>query len=147
MIVYRLTLPAYRALDGEGARLYGGRWNSAGRPMIYASASPSLPVLEVMVRLDLDPAYLPDDYRLLSIEVPDDAPVERLDDLPSDSARCAAVGDDFLERAASLGLSVPSAVVPQDRNLLINPRHPDAARVRIVDDAAFRFDPRLFDRP
>ncbi|MBU1374991.1 MAG: RES family NAD+ phosphorylase [Alphaproteobacteria bacterium] len=146
MIVHRLTLPAHRALDGEGARLYGGRWNSPGRAMIYASASPSLPVLEVMVHLDLDPAYLPDDYHLLGIEVPDDAPMERLDEAPGDTDACAMLGDDFLRRGAALSLSVPSVVVPQDRNLLINPRHPAAAGLRIVTDAPFRFDPRLFAR-
>lgn len=146
MIVHRLTLPAHRALDGEGARLYGGRWNSPGRAMVYTSASPSLPVLEVMVHLDLDPAYLPDDYHLLSIEVPDDASMERLDEAIVDPEVCAVVGDDFLRRGAALSLSVPSVVVPQDRNLLINPRHPDTARLSIVADAPFRFDPRLFSR-
>lgn len=114
--------------------------------MIYASASPSLPVLEVMVHLDLDPAYLPDDYHLLGIEVPDDAPMERLDEAPGDTDACAMLGDDFLRRGAALSLSVPSVVVPQDRNLLINPRHPAAAGLRIVTDAPFRFDPRLFAR-
>ncbi len=114
--------------------------------MVYTSASPSLPVLEVMVHLDVDPADLPDDYRLLSIAIPDDAPIERLDDLSPDAPRCAELGDDFLGRAQSLGLSVASAIVPLDRNLLINPRHPDASRVRIVADAPFRFDPRLFER-
>jgi RES domain-containing protein len=146
VIAYRLALPAFRKLDGEGARLYGGRWNTEGRPMIYASASPSLPVLEVMVHLDVEPDFIPDDYRLLAVEVPDDALLERLDATPMDPAECAALGDAFLDRGAALGLSVPSVVVPQDRNLLINPRHPDAGRLRIVADEPFRFDRRLFVR-
>ena len=144
MIVYRLTLPAYRALDGEGARLYGGRWNSPGRAMVYTSASPSLPVLEVMVHLDVEPEYLPDDYRLLAIEVPEDAPAERVAAAPHDPAACGALGDGFLDRGEALTLSVPSVVVPQDRNILINPAHADARRLRIVGDDPFHFDPRLF---
>ena len=64
MIVYRLCKAVYSALDGEGARLWGGRWNSAGRPMVYAAASPSLAVLEVLVHLDLPAELLPDDLRL-----------------------------------------------------------------------------------
>jgi RES domain-containing protein len=146
VIVYRLALPAFRKLDGEGARLYGGRWNTVGRPMVYASASPSLPVLEVMVHLDVEPDFIPDDYRLLAVEVPDDAPFDRLEATPIDATECAALGDAFLDRGAALGLSVPSIVVPQDRNLLINPRHPDAGGLRIVADEPFRFDRRLFVR-
>lgn len=146
MIAYRLTLPAFRALDGEGARTFGGRWNSPGRPMVYASAGPSLPVLEVMVHLDLEPDLLPDDYRLLTIEVPDDAPGERIEEAPTEAAACAVLGDDFLKRASALTLIVPSVVVPQDHNVLLNPRHPAMADVRIVGDVGFAFDPRLFRR-
>ena len=88
MIVYRLAKAAFTALDGEGARLFGGRWNSPGRPMIYTAASPSLAVLEVLVHLDLPIDLMPDDYRLLAIEIPDDAPIERLDQAPADAQTC-----------------------------------------------------------
>jgi len=74
VILYRLCKAAHVALDGEGARLWGGRWNSAGRPMVYAAATPSLAVLEVLVHLDLPAELLPDDLRLLTIEVPDSRP-------------------------------------------------------------------------
>ena len=84
MIVYRLCKAVHAALDGEGARLWGGRWNRAGRPMIYTAASPSLAVLEVLVHLDLPSALLPDDLRLLTIELPDDAALRRLDPGPTD---------------------------------------------------------------
>ncbi|WP_293400555.1 RES domain-containing protein [Phenylobacterium sp.] len=128
-------------LDGEGARLFGGRWNSPGRPMIYTAASPSLAVLEVLVRFDLPPELLRNDYRLLSIHVPDDAPVLELEDLPGDPR---AVGDDFLSRGEALVLRAPSAVVPQERNSLVNPRHPAAALLRLQANEPFKFDPRLF---
>ena len=143
MIVFRLAKAAFTALDGEGARLYGGRWNAPGRPMVYAAASPSLAVLEILVHLDLPPDLLPADYRLLAIDIPDDAPVERLDGTPADAAQCEALGEAFLDRAAALVLLAPSAVVPQERNALINVRHPDMARVKVINDEAFRLDPRL----
>lgn len=143
MIVYRLAKAAFAALDGEGARLYGGRWNSPGRPMVYTAASPGLAVLEVLVHLDLPPELMPDDYQLLGVEIPDDAPLERLDHAPAGAAECAAIGDDFLGRAAALALLAPSVVVPQERNALINARHPEMARVKVVSQDRFRFDPRL----
>lgn len=111
--------------------------------MIYAAASPSLAVLEVMVHLDLPPDLMPDDYRLLAIEIPDDAPLERLESTPGETSRCTALGDEFLSRGEALALSVPSVIVPQERNTLINPRHPAAIGLRLLDNAPFRFDPRL----
>lgn len=143
MIVYRLAKAAFAALDGEGARLYGGRWNSPGRPMVYAAANPSLAVLEVMVHLDLPTELMPDDYQLIGIEIPDTAPTERIGQTPAATAACRSVGDDFLARNAALVLLAPSVVVPQERNALINVRHPDMARVRIVSQDPFQFDPRL----
>jgi RES domain-containing protein len=144
LIVYRLAKAAFVALDGEGARLYGGRWNSPGRPMIYAAASPSLAVLEILVHLDLTPELMPDDYRMLAIEIPDDAPTERLAEAPAEKPACIAAGDQFLARGAALVLRVRSVVVPQERNALINPQHPDMARVRLAGEEPFRFDPRLW---
>ena len=120
MIVYRLCKAAHVALDGEGARLWGGRWNSAGRPMVYTAASPSLAVLEVLVHLDLPSELLPDDYQLLTISVPDDAPVSRVDAPISEDDLCRQTGDAFLADGAALTLSVPSVVVPQERNVLLN---------------------------
>jgi len=145
VIVHRLTKAAFTALDGEGARRFGGRWNSAGRPAIYAAASPSLAVLEVLVHLDLPPELMPDDYRLLGIEIPDEAPIERLDQAPADSDGCLAAGDAFLARAAALVLLVPSVVVPQEHNAIINVRHPAMDRIAVITDEPFSFDPRLLD--
>ena len=143
MIAYRLAKAAFAALDGEGARLYGGRWNRPGAPMIYTSASPGLAVLEVLVHLDLAPELFPDDYRLLGVFVPDEAPVQRLERTPGETGACRKVGDDFLAAGQALVLSVPSIVVPQERNALINPRHPAAVDLRIASNEPFRFDPRL----
>jgi RES domain-containing protein len=143
LIVYRLAKAAFAQLDDEGARLFGGRWNSAGRPAIYAAASPSLAVLEVLVHLDLPAELMPDDYRLLAIEMPDEAPVERLDETPADADQRLAAGDAFLARGEALILSVPSIVVPQERNAIINVLHPAMRAVRVAANEPFRFDPRL----
>ncbi len=143
MIVYRLAKAAFTALDGEGARLYGGRWNSPGRPMIYTAASPSLAVLEVLVHFDLPVELMPDDYRLLTIEVPDAAEIEQLEQTPMDLDVRRSAGDDFLVRGAALALLVRSVVVPQERNALINAHHEAMRSVRLVRDEMFRFDRRL----
>ena len=143
MIVYRLAKAAYAALDGEGARLYGGRWNSPGHPVVYAAANPSLAVLEVLVHLDLPTELMPDDYMLLGIEVPDVAAVETIAAAPPDAEACVTIGDDFLTRRGALILSVPSVVVPQERNVLLNVLHPSMSTVSLVSQEPFRFDPRL----
>jgi RES domain-containing protein len=143
LIVFRLAKAAFAALDGEGARLYGGRWNSPGRPMVYAAATPSLAVLEVLVHLDLPTELMPDDYQLIGIDIPDGSAVEALAETPPEAAECRVIGDDFLSRSAALALVVPSVVVPQERNALINVRHPQMAGVRIVSQEPFKFDPRL----
>ncbi|MBV2150023.1 RES family NAD+ phosphorylase [Sphingobium sp. AS12] len=143
MIVYRLCKQAHVALDGEGARLWGGRWNSPGRPMVYTAATPSLAVLEILVHLDLPGELLPDDLRLLAIEIPDDAAIRRLDPSPSDNDGCLSAGERFLDAGDALVLLVRSVVVPQEWNALLNVRHAVMARVTILSDDPFRLDPRL----
>lgn len=143
MIVYRLCKAAHIALDGEGARLWGGRWDSAGRPMVYTAATPSLAVLEILVHLDLPAELLPDDLRLLTIEVPDDALSYRLDADPADDAACLAQGDAFLGAGEALSLRVRSVVVPQEWNILLNVRHADMGKVKIIATDPFQLDPRL----
>jgi RES domain-containing protein len=143
VILYRLCKAAHVALDGEGARLWGGRWNSAGMSMVYAAATPSLSVLEVLVHLDLPAELLPDDLRLLTIEVPDDAAMYRLDPAPADDAGCVEAGDAFLKAGDALVMLVRSVVVPQEWNALINVRHADMARVVVRKEEPFRLDPRL----
>lgn len=143
MIVHRLCKAAHAALDGEGARLWGGRWNTPGRPMVYTAASPGLAVLEVLVHLDLPPELVPDDMVLLAIHVPDDVALDRLAAQLGDAEACRRTGDAFLDAGTALGLQVRSVVVPQETNLLLNARHAAMARVRIVASEPFAFDPRL----
>jgi RES domain-containing protein len=143
VIVYRLCKRAHVALDGEGARLWGGRWNSVGRPMVYAAATPSLAVLEILVHLDLPTELLPNDLRLLTIDIPDGAPVHRFEASGLDAADCLAAGDAFLDAGDALVMLVRSVVVPQEWNALVNVSHPDMRRVSVQSDEPFRLDPRL----
>lgn len=149
MILHRLARAPYRALDGEGARRFGGRWTSPGHAAIYAAASAGLAVLEVLVHLDLPPDLIPRDYHLLEIAVPEDAPIDTVPRMPADERARRRLGDDFLQRGEALALHIPSAVVPSEHNAILNPAHPSMTGVCVIADHPFRFDPRLlraFDR-
>lgn len=147
--VWRLCRAPFQALDGEGARLYGGRWNAPGVPVVYAASSLALAALEYLVHLD--PEDAPDDLVALALALPDDA--ARAQVAPGelrtgwaaepDSPSCRAVGAAWLRAGSALALDVPSALVPEEANVLLDPRHPDMARVRIVARRPFAYDPRL----
>ncbi|MGH7624207.1 MAG: RES family NAD+ phosphorylase [Gemmatimonadaceae bacterium] len=149
MHLFRICRRAFRALDGEGARLCGGRWNSVGKAAICTSTTLSLAAIEYLVHID--PADAPNDLLALTIDVPDDIRSQTVDVdvLPStwaqwtDNAECRALGDDWLDRGLTALLRVPSAPIPSETNVIVNPRHADAARVRIIEERPFVFDPRL----
>lgn len=149
MHVWRLTRRRFRKLDGEGARRAGGRWNNPGSAVIYTASTLSLAALECLVHVDIEDA--PGDLIAMRIEVPDDVPTQELaaDGLPDDWQReprhpaCIESGERWLGEGRALALCVPSAVIPEEANWLINPAHPDAGRVRILSTRQFTFDPRL----
>ena len=140
LLAWRLCREPFADLSGEGARQYGGRWNAPGRPIVYAASNPALAVLEVRVHLDLPPDLLPDDYVLIAIDL-DDLAMEGLSHMPDDPS---AFGDAWLQELRSPVLQVPSLIVPENPNLLINPMHPHAVRARIVSKRPFAFDRRLW---
>lgn len=143
MRLWRLCRRPFADLGGEGARLYGGRWNSPGRPMLYLAREAALAVLEVRVHLDLPPELLPPDYVVMEIEADDGLAVE--DVAEPDWDRSRAFGDGWLESRRTPLLSVPSAIVAESRNMLVNPLHPESAgRLRIQGIRPFAFDPRLW---
>jgi RES domain-containing protein len=139
MIGWRLCRRSYADLNGDGARRFGGRWNSPGRPVVYLAEHPALAALEVRVHLDLPFELLPVDFVLMRVLLPD-AATER----SNASTSTVAAGDAWLSEARSLILHVASVLVPHSWNLLLNPRHPDAARAVIEETEVFRFDPRLW---
>ena len=142
MRLWRLTRRRFADLEGTGAERFGGRWNQPGRPMVYTATEAALAVLEVRVQLDVEFELLPDDYVLMEIETgelsAEDGPTLMIAD------ECARFGDQWLEQQRGALLSVPSVVVPQSHNVLINPRHPDAAAIRVERIDSWRFDSRLF---
>lgn len=151
MLVHRLSVARFPALDGEGARLYGGRWNTPGRAVVYTSSSRALAALELLVHVNARRA--PANLVLATIDLPDDAVASAATVDPATlphgwAARVGeptlkAIGDAWVDDGQALLLGVPSAPIPEEGNWLVNPRHPDAARVRVVATRPFTFDPRL----
>ena len=122
---------AGNAFDGEGARRFGGRWNTRGSSVVYLSSSLSLAALELFVHLTAEDARL----RLLAIPVgiPEDLAMEELSmsELPEEwrsepaSDACKVLGSEWLEAGKTLLLKVPSVIVPHESNYVLNPKHPD----------------------
>jgi len=149
MRLWRLCASRYPPFDGEGARRVGGRWNNPGMPMVYASQHLSLAVLESLVHYDV--AFLPEDLMAHAVDLPDEH-ISILDiaSLPAgwsdDPAFVASrqVGDAWLREGSGLALAVPSAIITDEYNVLLNPRHPQAeALLSPALSRPFTFDPRL----
>lgn len=139
---------ARAAFDGEGARLHGGRWNSPGTRIAYASDSIALAALEVLAQLQ-STAVL-QTYALASIRFPEElVEVLQANSLPKGWRRFPsrpenhAIGDSWAAAGRSLVLRVPSAIIPPASNFLINPAHADLSRVVIERPERFTFDTRL----
>ena len=137
-----------QAFTGEGARLYGGRWNSAGYAAVYAAGSRSLAVLEMLVHLD-GPQLL-SSYLLYEAEFPESLVTEvAAGDLPQDwrddpaPRSTQAIGDEWIRSGTSAVLKVPSVLIPQEHNYLLNPRHVEFERVFVSEPERFAFDSRL----
>ena len=151
MRVWRICSHSNTTLSGAGGIHASGRWHRIGTPVVYCASSPSLAALEVLVHIDR--RHAPDDLRLLVIEIPDDLQIEDVEpvslprgweQIPA-PAQLQALGSEWLGSLRSAVLRVPSALLPVERNFLLNPRHPDATRIRVVADQAFAFDRRLLE--
>lgn len=146
--VYRITLArhAESALSGEGARRFGGRWNSPGRPAVYAAGSRALAALEILVHARS--AALSSEWVLVSVEIPDPLVAEPYQ-LPPDwralpSAPTARrMGDAWLRSGDAPVLRLPSAILPAEPVFLLNPLHPKTRQLRRGEPEPFHFDPRL----
>jgi RES domain-containing protein len=142
---------ASSAFDGEGARINGGRWNSPGNAVVYTASSAALAALEMLVHLGK--ATVLSSYVLATCRF-DEKVVVRLDlaTLPGNWRSYPAppelqrVGDEWLKRATSAVLEVPSVIIDTESNYLLNPTHPDFARVTIAAPRPFEFDLRLMAR-
>jgi RES domain-containing protein len=139
---------AERAFSGEGARRYGGRWNSKGYAVIYTSSSISLAILEVLVHIPIydileEYVYIPVKFgkKLSRALKPDELPENWKKD-PSPQA-IKQIGDSWVESQGSVILEVPSAIVPTEKNFLVNPAHTDFNKLKIGTPTKLEFDPRL----
>ena len=134
---------------GAGGMRAGGRWHSAGRPVVYCGTSPAACLLEALVQVSVrGPNDLPFHYQLLAIDLPDDMALAPSPGLPPDwrtnLSATRAAGDEWLRSLSSLLLAVPSALVPQTHNVLFNPLHPDAHKTQVADIVRHPFDSRFF---
>lgn len=149
LTVWRMTTARHAdtAFSGEGARLYGGRWNPKGVPMIYTAGSQSLAMLEMLVQ----DAPLRAHYVMIPATLPDRLKIERIapDELPDDwrspesREQLRVMGADWCRRGSSAVLAVPSSVIPSETNYLLNPLHPSFGKIVVGAVQEFVTDLRL----
>jgi len=149
LTVWRLITARFAksAFSGEGARLYGGRWNRKGVPLVYTAGSQSLAMLEMLVQDEPLRAR----YVMIEARIPKGIAIDRIrvEDLPSDWRDLAArdklhaLGTEWARKRSAAVLAVPSAVIPVETNYLLNPLHPDFRRIKIGKPKKFETDLRL----
>jgi RES domain-containing protein len=152
MQVWRLcrTIHADGAFSGEGARRFGGRWNTRGVPMVYCSSSLALAALELFVHLD--PSQAPDDLVSIAANLPEGEPARTIkpEELPpewwADPTATRERGDAWIRSGSSLALRVPSVPIRLEWNVLLNPLHSRIGELRIDKPQPFVFDARMFAR-
>ncbi len=140
---------AAEAATGEGARLVGGRWNSRGVRVVYASSSLALAAVETFV--NLEPNLQPNDFVSIEGDIPDELEIGLLDakelsvrwyETRDESLRL--FGDDWIRAGRTVALSVPSAAIRGECNILLNPAHPEFSKIRFREPQPFAFDARMF---
>lgn len=151
MELYRLTRQRFAGIDpfdGEGSFLFGGRWSSVGTRLCYTSMHRSLAILEY--RVNMDPASLPNDLVMATIVVPDGTDTLELPPLPGDwqeypgPVSLRIFGDNFIRNGQASLMRVPSVIVPEEYNVLLNPAHPVAmAAQKKPNLQPFRYDCRM----
>ena len=148
MIVYRITNEAYRNdISGTGAALFGSRWNSRGIYLLYTSQSISLSILESLVHLKQK--EIPPSQYILHIELPDEKETAEISftkmrkGWQQDLDYTQWMGDQFIQNKQNLFLKVPSVIVPQESNVLLNPLHNEYKKVKIVASEILELDKRL----
>lgn len=138
-------------LDGLGGLRTSARWHTAGRRIVYLAESPAGAVIEAFVHLELKLGQAPKPYTLLKVEADADLALDTVDAdalggqmLDLDHTR--ELGDQWLARGEAALLRVPSAILPESFNVLLNPVHADAARVTVAGKHAYPWHPQLLHR-
>jgi RES domain-containing protein len=153
ILAWRIVSAQYqdKAFTGDGAKTYGGRWNSKGVPIIYTADSLALASIEILV--NLPSAKLLDNYLKIPVHFEENLVQELpFTDLPSDwdsrpvSQSTQAIGDNWFKEQRSAVLKVPSVVVPEEYVYLLNPVHPDFTKIETGTPVAYHFDTRLIKK-
>ena len=150
MLVYRISKTEFiEDLTGTGAKLFGGRWNNKGVFMLYASVSRALAVLELLAHLDANEIQH-HSFSIAEIEIPDDSlktiSLQLLPDnwrTPTAHLYLRSRGDAWVSKADSIALTVPSIIIQQEQNVLLNCSHPNFKKVKLKRTYEFSFDRRL----
>jgi RES domain-containing protein len=148
MVLWRVS--NYASLDGTGGLLTAGRWHSKGQPVVYCCQNPGTALLETLVHMEIDAEDRPDNFQVLKIEAKKKVSLQRVTaaQLPKDWAAnleaTQQAGDRWLAEGKSLLLEVPSVLVPETWNALVNPLHREATLLNIVHVYEHPFDTRLF---
>jgi RES domain-containing protein len=149
MLVYRISKTKYAAdLSGEGAKLYGGRWNNKLTPCIYTSESRALALLEYTVNINIDD--IPRALSIITLDIPDEDIYElkqsRLPgdwrDVPTPSST-KDLGSNLLNEAKNAVIKIPSAIIANEFNYILNPKHPNSKNFKITDIKDFVYDIRI----
>jgi RES domain-containing protein len=142
--MYLWRISKFADLTGNGCALRSGRWHQRGTPVVYCSDHPSTALLEVLVHVDFE--EFPASYTLLKIACPDDLAVQAIDSEAVDFAdlvETQTFGNSLLRQSNTCLFSVPSVVMPEARNVLINPQHKAASQIRIETIATYPLDQRF----
>ena len=148
MILWRIS--NYSTLDGGGGLVVSGRWHTKGHPILYCTWNPATALLEILVHMEIDAEDRPEHFQILKIEGPDTLSLEKIepDALPAnwqeDTALTQSIGDRWFFEGRSLFLDVPSVLVPETSNLLVNPLHSEINQLKIKRVYEHAFDARLF---
>ena len=149
MIIFRLAIEQYKDdLSGTGAKLFGGRWNFVGIPVLYTTENIALSALEILVRTDKN--LIPPDYTLLKIDLPESMAVNSISKSKlkkgwqDDLEYTQFIGSEFIKNNGAPALKVPSAIIEEEHNFIINPNHSEFRKIKIRSFSKFRFDKRFF---
>ena len=148
MILWRVS--NYQSLDGVGGLYVSGRWHTKGHPVIYCTLNPATALLETLVHIEIDSEDRPERFQVLRIEGPESLSIEKVEadslspNWAEDMNATQAIGDRWLSEKRSLLLQVPSVLVPETWNVLVNPLHVEVNLLKIIAMYEHPFDSRLF---
>jgi RES domain-containing protein len=149
MLIYRISSSKYiEDLSGAGAKQYGGRWNNKRTAVVYLAETRAMAVMEVLVHLSPEQVDRP--FVLATFDVPDDKIYDiSIFDLPEDwrdpqtGDELKKIGDKFVRDGIYLLMKVPSIILEEEFNFIINPNHPDSKKIKLVNRRDFVFDKRF----